>query len=366
MSFSLRLVVMVSVVSLLVCCSSEEPPTTLPSLASCSRGWETLYTRADFLEPSALAYAGQTLLFPAIEGDVGNPNADYFVIQALSTSDGVARTLVVDSANHLWPEDGSVFYTRSGRQNQLFRVPLTGGTPELVLDGGSAAGGISAAALDAEYFYWTTRYEPGHFDLSIWRMARAGGTPGRVADLPAFPGKARLALASDAIIVAGINGDTRLVPLDGSEVRSLSDVPDSTAIPLGVDATGSYWVRLRREPNPGEPSARVPSEIIHVPADGGAASPFFWSGQPPLFQPAALSADPDGGWLVTGFEDFDDGQLHHVVWFVDADGTGRRAACDPSTELTGGSARPAFSADAAHLIAIYAELRTWAVVRIPR
>jgi hypothetical protein len=317
------------------------------------------------LEPFELAYAEQTLLFAAIEGEVGNPDADYFVIQALSTSDGVSRTLVVDSASHLWPENGSVFYTRDSRQNQLFRVPLAGGTPELVLDGGSAEGSVSAAALDAQYFYWTTKYEPGHLDLSIWRMPRAGGTPERVADLPAFPGRASVALASDAIIVAGINGDTRLVPLDGSEVRSLSDVPDSTAIPLGVDASGSYWVRLLREPNPNEPADRVPSQIMHVPADGGAPSPFDF-GQPQLFQPAALSADPDGGWLVTGFEFFDDGQLHHVVWFVDAAGTGRRAACDPSTQLTGDSARPAFSADAAHLIAIYPDLHTWAVVRIPR
>jgi len=355
-----------TVASLLLACGGEQPAPTPPALADCSPGWQPIYGRADLLEPPALAYGEDTLLFQTVEGEVAEPNADRAVIQALTTGDGIARTLVADEASTLWVEDGTVFYTHGGLQDQLFRVPLAGGAAALVLDGGSAAPLIQSfpAGLDASYFYWTWMNELGPSSLSLWRMSRTGGSPERLAPLPGVRDKVRLALAADGVIAADSHGVTGVVPFDGSAVRLLGAMPDSLDTRLvGVDGSGSYW--LHSSIPAAEPREQAPSEILQVPADGSDPRP-FWPEKPPLFAPSRLWADPDGGWLVAGSEDFDDGHSHHAVWLLDPEGAGRRAACDPSVHLLDDSTQPAFSADAAYLVATYAELHTWAIVRVAR
>ena len=69
--------------------------------------------------------------------------------------------------------------------NQIYSVPLAGGTPQLVLDGGTGrtnAGPVLAHAFTATDFYWTERSTTSDaIPPTVWHQSRAGGSAEQIA-----------------------------------------------------------------------------------------------------------------------------------------------------------------------------------------
>ena len=83
---------------------------------------------------------------------------------------------------------------------------------------------------------------------------------------------------------------------------------------------------------------------------------------PNLFQPSRGISDGQGGYFLTGYESFDDGQFHFSVFLVDSAGSATRLACDPGTDYS--YSRMSAVAPSALYLAVK-HTPGWTIVKIP-
>jgi len=112
---------------------------------------------------------------------------------------------------------------------------------------------------------------------------------------------------------------------------------------------------------------------LHIAPTDGSAARQFWPDMPPRLNVESVWQDPYGGWLVSSQETFNDGLAHLSLYSVDRAGKCTRVACYGTASTASASvyadSRPAFTADAAYVIAWDASdsaKTTWQIVKIPR
>jgi hypothetical protein len=287
--------------------------------------------------------------------------AAWSAILAAPAEGGVLQTLVADvHPEGIWVEGDQVLYSVL---NQLVQVPRNGGSPTVILDGGSTPDPSAASGqtllvadqriLDAGYFYWTSipHNAAGTF---VSRIPRMGGTVEVIAELPIL-GVGGMALVSDGVLAAGFdgNGNSAVVaPFGGGPLRLLASSMRYGSL-LSVENAGTIWSIRNIDGT---------YVLMLSPSDGSPTSPL----SPAL--PNNISWDwvyPDGngGHFLSAWEAFEDGGFHRSVFLLSADGSTTRLACDPSQNISG------FRGTALSPDALYVAVgggAGWSIVKVPR
>src|SRR5579863_1508459 len=116
----------------LVACDGSAPPATatptLESVKDCGAGWQPFTTAQPWDEYSPLVYQAGTLYYTSINAQA---------LLALPTNGAPPATLASVVTNELWIEGDHLLLSQGNLANQIYSVPLSGGTPQLVLDGGA-------------------------------------------------------------------------------------------------------------------------------------------------------------------------------------------------------------------------------------
>jgi hypothetical protein len=140
-----------------------------------------------------------------------------------------------------------------------------------------------------------------------------------------------LAASPHGVVVAGISAeperfwDAWVVPYSATgSPRRLAPVGLTL---LSVGASGVLWATSTSF-DPSEPGRY---QVWLSPSDG-APSVLLSSDLPPSFGAERAVEDSAGGWLLAGSEALADGATHGSVFAVDAQGTARRVASDPTPE----------------------------------
>ncbi len=110
--------------------------------------------------------------------------------------DGPARPLFETRADELfadWSPDGRWLYFTSNAESgwQLWRAPITGGSPERLT---SQGGYFAQPTLDGEALIYTRQG-----DLGVWRVPAVGGEPDRLFSLDAHGDWGHLAVVDDGV-----------------------------------------------------------------------------------------------------------------------------------------------------------------------
>jgi len=131
----------------------------------------------------------------------------------------------------LWVEGDHLLYADGDLR--FFRLPLDGGSPELLLDGGAGRTDPGVAFLydvTATDFAWV---ESVNLDgpTTVWRASRPGGTPLQIGSVSARTttsperGFSKMALSGDSVILSSILG--------------IADAKGAFVEAAGVDGTGA-------------------------------------------------------------------------------------------------------------------------------
>ena len=318
-------------------CANDGPP-PLDTVSSCSDAWQPLTSPRPFDLTSTLGYKDGVLYYSVAAAPA---------LIALPVGGGAPTPtlLAPQFTRELWVDGDQLLYTGGDLGNQIFGVPLAGGSPALLLDGAAGrtdAGFALMHVLTVTDVFWTEQSRTSlDAPTTVWRAARSGGAPVQIGSATARVGTAGdlvsfedMALSGDAVLLATILGIADAVPLDGSPVRALATVDaltKGTGWLAGIDGSGVYWSL----PRAGAPAANDEWVVSLAPADGSPVRT-FWEGLPPHSAASKIWPSGDGGWVIATNQLFDDHQLHVTIWRLDADGTGRRLACSP----LGGSENP--------------------------
>ena len=355
-------------------CGGSTPSTPVPGLESvehCGAGWQPFTAPEPGAPYSTLGYGAGTLYLS---------NYPAQALWALPTNGGPPATLAPGVTNELWVEDDHLLFTQGTPANQVFSVPLTGGTPQLVLDGGAGRttpGNVLAHAFTATDFYWT-EMSPSSDTISptVWHQSRAGGManqigtvtfqapPDQTTRIPGAYLTARaLALTSDSVLVANLSELAVAVPFAGGPVVPLAVASPSLDLAseaqlVGLDSQGAYWSL----PEVGNGTASV----VLSPGDGGPAR-VIWSAQAAESDVRTVVADGAGGWILIGNQLFDDQIDHVAVRSVDAQGASTLLGCSPASINESAVEPPiAVAPDAVYLVSINFATNTSEIDRIPR
>jgi hypothetical protein len=123
-------------------------------------------------------------------------------------------------------------------KSEIWRVPVTGGTPVELASGIPAVVSLAVNATDVFI---------GDIDGAVWRMPVSGGPPnlvfhGVVTD-PQVSAWVSLAITSTDLVIGNSDGSLRHAPITGgSAVELYPTTPGEAAIQVQVDATNVYWV----------------------------------------------------------------------------------------------------------------------------
>jgi hypothetical protein len=307
-------------------CADPTPAPRRPVLSDCTYAWQVEETvNSDALTmPESMVWADSILY-----------QAAFSSILAAAAEAGVQETLVADVyPKGIWVEGDEVLYSTD---NQLVQVPRNGGTPTVILDGGSTPDPSAPSGqalmvagqriLDAEYFYWTSKPLDGQ-GTYISRMPRVGGTAELFAELPILD-VGGIAVVSDGVVAAGFNGkgySAAVAPFGGGPLRMLAPTLHDVLL-LSVESAGVLWS------TPSTPNADGMYALMLSPADGSSVSPMR------QILSSEISWDwayPDGvgGHFLSAQERFDDGDLHRSVFLVSTNGNVTRLACDPSSAFS--------------------------------
>jgi hypothetical protein len=345
-------------------CGDESPPAPLPlePLSNCAAAWQPLTARAPYDIVSPLAHHGGDLYYSTLTTQE---------IRALPTAGGAARVLAPVFGRRLSIEGDHVMFTGGDRGNLFFRLPLTGGTPELLLD---AASGRPDSGVVLLHFTTPTEFFWGEGSITsltapttFWRASRAGGSSMEIGRSSAtvhgeMISFSDMAPTAGGLVLASILGIAQVLPFDGSPARSLATteaLSKGEGHHVGIDGAGVYW-SLPRQKGPPEDDF---NDVVLAPADGSPVRT-FWTDLPPRSFIGAMWPDGAGGWVAWGGQRFaDDDATHTTIWLLGADGAARRLACSPGIYSdTRIEARPAVAPDAVYVAAMGA---SWQIVRIP-
>jgi hypothetical protein len=343
----------------------------LESVKDCGARWQPFMTSQSWDGYSPLVYADGTLYYTSFRAQA---------LLAVPTNGGAPTTLAAVVANELWIEDDHLLFSQGTPANQIFSVPLSGGTPQLVLDGGAgrtSPGNVLAHAFTATDFYWTeTSLISDGIPPTVWQQSRAGGTANQIGTITfqappdqttATPGTyltaPYLALTTDAILVANERELAVGLPLAGGPLAPLAlpaPSPDlaSQAELVGLDSQGAYW----SIPGIGYESG----SIVLSPGDGGPAR-VLWSAQPFASGVIKAAADGAGGWILVGTQIFDDQIDRMTVRSLDAQGTSTLLGCSPGSSSDSFVTQPfAVAPDAVYVVAGNLSTKTTEIDRIAR
>jgi hypothetical protein len=340
----------VLVLALLSAGCDDSAQRTLPDIASCDKDWENLSELHAMpgLAPNVLRWRDGVLYYVESSGLTQQ-------IVALDDTGGTPRPISSDAGRTLWIEGDAILYSRS---DQLFSVPIAGGSSERVSDGEtfSSADGANVTfanqTLDESFLYWTLhRYtEP---TWSAWRMPRAGGHSEQLGALPDDAGPlSALMPSSDQLLVAGNDGDTYALPRDGGDVRTLPTIGAQRknvmwSRYLGAAERGILWAVAQQGSNGKE----IPYDVVLARPDRKTET--IWPTKSRVIVPDHAWPDVSGNWIITALERFSDGELHTSVWSADSKNA-KRLACDIGAEDASGYAvAAAVTEDAIFLVVDY-------------
>jgi hypothetical protein len=342
----------------------EDRPAALEKSSSCSAGWQPLNAPQPYDVVSTLAYQGGMLYYAT--RSTGTLNS-------LPATGGVSSVLSPTFGRELWVEGDQLLFTQGELNNQVFSLPLSGGTPQLLLDGGAGrldAGVALLHVVTPTDVFWTEVSLATFGDpTTVWRAPRAAGLPvmiGKVtAQVPRSTnvlGYQGMALGDDAVLLESILGIADAVPFDGGAVRALAApaASDGAGVePSGIDPSGAYWSVLR----PGVTDDTWALDLS--PADGGP-SRHFWPGRPHSYI-SYIWPDGQGGWVMVGAQLFDDQRFHATVWLLDPQRNARLLACSPGSSDEFWITSPvAMAPDAIFAVAQNLATSTWEIDRIAR
>jgi len=330
-----------------------------PSLASCTSGWiPTSLSLEKALGPRAMVWANGVLY----QSWTDVPTIGEAIVSTPADGGSVTTLVPNDWANGIWVEGDNVLYAHDDR---LMQVPITGGSPTAILDGGQAGAAstpptyFGTSLLDPSWFYWATSNETGV--SQVWRMPRSGGAPEALAPLP-LQNVSNLVALSDGVLVegtqplgAGGTWNALVAPFGGGNPQPLDPIGYQF---VSVDSGGAIWTAFT-----GAPDALDETFQVRIsPADGSPATPL--SPELPIgFLADWGSPDGQGGRLLSGNEIFDDLLIHREVFLVGADGSATRLACNPSNDVTYLGAG-AVSPDALYMTVN--DPNGWVIVKVPR
>ena len=340
--------------------------THLEDPAVCKAAWQPLTAPQPFLPVAGLVTQGQTVYYSTF-----SPST----LVAQPTDGSAPTTLASVGTAELWIEGDHLLFTGGDLANQIYSLPPTGGTPQLVLDGGAGRTSPNVAmahAFTAGDFYWIEQ-DPtarGLANSTVWDQARSGGMPIQIGatsftDPSGFdyPGIA-IGLSASTLVIGSAFGQSATVPVGGGTAASLLAMPTASAEMnvesdlAGVDVLGAYW----SVPGVGD----QPGALILSPADGGPAKPFFAS-VPGNGLVQRIWPTGDGDWVMTSLEIYSDGIDHMTLWLVDAQGKATRLGCSPSAASNSWIEKGvAVAPDAVYVPAENLSADTWEIDRIAR
>jgi len=179
-------------------------------------GWQPLTPIAAFDVTSSLGYRDGTIYYTSLLAGG---------ITALPVTGGPATTIATGPFEELWVEGDRLLVAGGGQGTQFFDVPISGGTPTLLLDGSAGrtdAGYQTAYAVTATDFFWLEERPPpaGPGPTAAWRASRSTGAVTPIGSASAvYPGGdilvfQHMAVGSDAVVMAESLGIAAAVPFD--------------------------------------------------------------------------------------------------------------------------------------------------------
>ena len=255
--------------------------------------------------------------------------------------DGGTASLLLDALPwKMWAQGDSIIYVDVGT-DRFFSVPFSGGEAQLLADGGTydfdLLTTIGAQSADADHFYWVRGGVPYGADSTVWAKPRAGGPTialGELAGVPSPFGVATsptgegLLLAAETHMVEGQRyvGQAWVIDKLTWQWRELARFPERWIDGPVVDSNGVYGNRR----GDGKDREAVHS-MVQADVAGHPLKP-FWPTMPAHFDPVRMFPDQAGGWVLSGYEWFSDGQAYESFWSVDDKQVGRRLGCWPEVE----------------------------------
>jgi hypothetical protein len=337
-------------------CGTKGAAEVTPALASCVPGWQEIYGPRPYFPPPQILPHGDRIYFSELaDNQLGT------VINSVPSNGGAATTLVEDTGAFLWAEGDNLLFAPYG--DHLQTVPLAGGTPATVQDGGYCANRPSQCRgllLDEEFLYLSADarniQDVQVGGVSLRRMSRATGAEDELAMVHGYP-TSFTRLVGDSLMVA--TDHVYVVPRSGGPLLQLTD---SEGILVGLDDGGALSYTL---------SGVDTTSVSRAPIDGGPLQP-FWADKPPRFRAWSITPDGSGGWTAAGLEPFDDGASHVSIWSLDTHQAGVRLACDPrvSTGFVGNDEDvPGVvvgTPDAVYATVLHLPTLEWSLVRAAR
>jgi len=344
-------------------CGNDSPP--LESASVCMQAWQPLTAAKPYDMTSPLLYRDGTLyLSTELQGMLTVP-----------TTTGQPMPLSAVTSLELWIEGDHLVFPGASQPTQMWSLPLAGGTPQLLADGGAGRTNVGIAlhhAFNDSDFFWTEQPPDLVSPFTVWRMSRSGGAPVQLgsaaaaAPLDGFPlAFEAIALGSDGVVMAAEFGLADVIPYDGGPTRPLA-VPSASKFAdinlAGVDPAGAYWLI----PRPGSSADADEWDLVLAPADGGPVQK-FWSKGPPHSGIDHIWPDGGGGWVMVGSQMFDDHLFHTTIWLLDAEKTATRIGCSAGYTNEAWIETPvAVAPDGVYAVSKNLSAPTWEIDRIAR
>ena len=328
----------------------------LESAITCSTTWQALTAPKPWDTTSSLIYNDGTLYYASY-------SADAIVAQPVDGSP--SRIFLAVPTLDLWLEGDHLLFSQGSGALQIGSVPLSGGTPQLVLDG--AAGRTTTGFAEARAFtstdsYWSEIPLPAaRSPNTIWHQSRLGGSPEALGTIP-FPNElsaTAIALGDNSVLAAAPSGEAYSLPITGGTPSPLA-LPAQPGVMVqlaGLDTLGAYTTLYYSD---------EAGPLMLSPADGSPAKP-FWPTRPSDAQVLKIWPNPEGGWVVVATQAFDDGRFHTTLTLLDAQGTAVRLGCSPAETLRVLIDVPvAIAPDAVYAATRDPFAETWTIHRIAR
>lgn len=309
----------------------------------CSDNWRTIYSPEQepfTLLPTSLGWHGDRL-YTVVWERLGSRLVSFPDIggekQTLEEERVVDATLVVEGDKVLFVGLGDPVSLTGGVQGApllLESIPASGGTSQVIATIRDAAADptvLQAWAVDSEQVY-SVESQQGS-SAALWASPRGGGQPRMLAslggdgDFTLFNG---IQPAGDRVLVypEGIGFDRPVysIPKAGGEAQRLPTAWQAATL-IGVTTDGT--VLVQRQSKTGSDGPRSDRFEVGRLLPGADAVEPFWLDQPPATFALKAWDDGAGGLYVQAWELGPHEELHATMWSIDADGRGRRLACDP-------------------------------------
>lgn len=328
----------------------------LENANTCSATWQALIGPKPWDITSSLVYNDGTLYYGSYSGNA---------IVAQPVDGSPSRVFAAVPTLELWLEGDHLLFSQGNDAVEIGSVPLSGGTPQIVLDGaaGRTTTGLATVhGFTPTDFYWSEiPFPAAQSPTTIWHQSRSGGLPEALGTIT-FQNQlsaTAIALGNNSVLAATLSGEAYSLPITGGAPSPLA-LPTQPGVMVdlaGLDALGAYTTLFF--------SAQA-GPLMLSPADGSPAKP-FWPTLPSDAQVQKIWPNPEGGWVVVATQAFDDGLFHTTLTLLDEQGTAVRLGCSPAdTERAWITVPVAIAPDAVYAATQDPIASTWAIDRIAR